>query len=178
MTATTNGRQPVRASSRKLVLSPTPAKVSRNAHLETLARFAVCPLLSQPAVTIADTARKPSTNLGNLSQMNGGLRLEAGGEFVRLATRGPVQREAEHHEPDERVAHRLHQDRDLACLVREQVTGRGGLRGVVDGKSGPEPEFVIGQPDQVAQWRQREEGNGAKGQDRSDGVTDVRVARP
>ena len=52
------------------VLSPTPANVSRNAHFETFARFAVCPLVSQPAVAIAETAKKPSTNFGNLCQMN------------------------------------------------------------------------------------------------------------
>jgi hypothetical protein len=60
----------VRTSSRMLVLSPTPANVNRNAHFDTLATLVVCPLLSQPAVAIAYTARKPNTNLGNLSHTN------------------------------------------------------------------------------------------------------------
>ena len=60
----------MRTSSRMLVFNPTPAKVKRNAHFDTLAMLALWPLLNQPAVAIADTARKPRTNLGNFSQMN------------------------------------------------------------------------------------------------------------
>jgi len=78
MTATTRGRHPVRTSSRTLVLSPTPAKVSRNAHFDTFPRLAVCPFVSQPAVAIADTARKPSTNFGNFCQMNAALAFAPG----------------------------------------------------------------------------------------------------
>src|ERR1700742_316838 len=70
MIATTSGRHPVRAIWRISVVRPTPAKVSRNAHFDTLARLAVWPLESQCAVAIAETARNPSTNLGNFAQMN------------------------------------------------------------------------------------------------------------
>jgi hypothetical protein len=64
MIASTKGRHPLRTICRMSVEGPTPANVNRNAHFDTLATFASCPLLSNPAVATADTARKPSTNLG------------------------------------------------------------------------------------------------------------------
>src|SRR5262245_15232195 len=55
------------------VRSPTPAKVSRNAHRERFARSVICPALNTPAVASADTTRNPSTNFGNFAQRNADL---------------------------------------------------------------------------------------------------------
>jgi len=61
------GRRPCVLSSGKLVRSPTPAKVSRNAHFDRLTRLPSCPLLKAPHGASNETRRKPSTNFGESS---------------------------------------------------------------------------------------------------------------
>src|SRR5271156_956761 len=69
----TKGRKPCLPSSRMLVRSPTPAKVSKNAQRERFARLPSWSLLNTWAVAMAEMARKPRTNFGNLFQRNAAL---------------------------------------------------------------------------------------------------------
>src|SRR6202051_1615223 len=62
---TINGRSPCFNISRRFVRSPTPANVSRNAHLDRFPSDATCPLLNAWKPTSNDITRKPRTNLGN-----------------------------------------------------------------------------------------------------------------
>src|SRR6266436_1846662 len=67
---TANGFNPCFDSALKLVRSPTPANVSKNAQRE---RFASAPIWSfekNAAVASAEISRNPRTNLGNFCQRN------------------------------------------------------------------------------------------------------------
>ena len=70
---TKNGRKPCLPSSRMLVRRPTPAKVSRKAQRERLARLVSWSLLKTWAVAMAEISRKPRTNFGNFCQRNWAL---------------------------------------------------------------------------------------------------------
>src|SRR5208283_1912220 len=61
---TTNGRSPCLRISRRSVLKPTPAKVSKKAQRDKLARLVICGFENRPIVANTDTSRKPKTNLG------------------------------------------------------------------------------------------------------------------
>src|ERR1700675_1437498 len=70
---TIKGRIPCFDISRRLVRSPTPANVSRNAHLDRFPSDATCPLLNAWKPTSNDISRKPRTNFGNFFHRKAGL---------------------------------------------------------------------------------------------------------
>src|SRR5271167_4866784 len=70
---TTNGLAPCLPRSRKLVLSPTPAKVRRKAQRERLPKAVNCGFVKTLSVANREISRKPSTNLGNLRHRNAPL---------------------------------------------------------------------------------------------------------
>src|SRR3954469_15760666 len=70
---TTKGRSPCFFSSRKSVLRPTPAKVSRNAQRERIAQSEACGPENAPSVASSEMKRNPSTNLGNFCQTKSAL---------------------------------------------------------------------------------------------------------
>src|SRR5207245_1281545 len=70
-TPTTNGRNPCFLISRKSVLRPTPAKVSRNAQRDRFARLATCSFWKAPAVASAETkkAKRPKAPSARMAAM-------------------------------------------------------------------------------------------------------------
>src|SRR5580698_3686798 len=62
-------------SSRRLVLSPTPAKLSRNAHRERLPMAAICGLVKNTIEASSEIRRNRRTNFGNLAHRNVALLL-------------------------------------------------------------------------------------------------------
>lgn len=68
-----NGRKPCLVMSRKLVRRPTPAKVSKCAHLERLPSVATCPLLNAGKLTSTENKEETQDELGELPPQKRGL---------------------------------------------------------------------------------------------------------
>src|SRR6266404_9768691 len=67
---TANGFSPCFESALKLVRSPTPANVSKNAQRERFASAPICSLEKNAAVARVEMIRNPNTNLGNFCHKN------------------------------------------------------------------------------------------------------------
>ena len=124
-------------------------------------------------VASTEIARNPSTNFGNLFHRNVVLSPIACG----AAAAHPVERVAEHHEPDRRVARRLGEHREFAGGVRVQRAGGGGFGRVVDRQTDPESVRLIAHAERVADERKHEQAHRAQRENRRDRVGRILIVR-
>ncbi len=92
-----------------------------------------------------------------------------------LAAAGPIDGVGEDDEADEGVASGLGEDSELGGRVGVESAGGGGFGSVIDGETGPDAVCVISKMECVADEREGEESDGAKGENSGDGEGGVFV---